>query len=74
MKNLKDLIETIQDVPSWKDVVSELKEVDTLLTEISKTEEAPPTIYPVFRKHLLPVLKMSKESPNCPWLPRMQAI
>ncbi len=37
MKNLKDLIETIQDVPSWKDVVSELKEVDTLLTEISKT-------------------------------------
>lgn len=37
MKNLKDLIKTIQDVPSWKDVVSELKEVDTLLTEISKT-------------------------------------
>ena len=37
MKNIKDLIETIQDVPSWKDVVSELKEVDTLLTEISKT-------------------------------------
>ena len=40
MGKLKDLIESIQDVPSWKDVVTELKKVDTLLTEISRTNSS----------------------------------
>ena len=40
MGKLKELIESIQDVPSWKDVVAELKKVDTLLTEISRTNSS----------------------------------
>lgn len=40
MGKLKELIESIQDVPSWKDVVTELRKVDTLLTEISRTNSS----------------------------------